>query len=126
MILTTLAGFSTSEGLRLGEVTSAGGTVSVVERGVVPVVDRGLVPVVERGVVPVVVRGVVPLFVPVVPLRGTVVSFTFVSPGISVSRRLAPSVTGTPLRPCSVYVPVPLLRPSPACDDPVLSRGLAG
>ena len=102
---------------------------------VVPVFVFVLVPVLVFVLVPedvpVVVLVVVPVVVPVaarvVSLRGTVVSFTLVVPEVSVSTALAPSVTGTLLRPCSDQVPSLLLTcPSRDCDDPLLSRGAAG
>ena len=97
----------------------------------VPVLVFVLVPEEVPEVVLVVVPVVVPVFVPVavrvVSLRGTVVSFTLVVPEVSVSTALAPSVTGTLLRPCSDQVPSLLLTcPSRDCDDPAFSRGAAG
>ena len=90
---------------------------------VVPVLVFVLVPVVVRGAVPV----VVPVAVRVVSLRGTVVSFTFVVPEVSVSAALAPAVTGTPLRLCSDTVPsLLLICPSRDCADVPFSRGAAG
>jgi hypothetical protein len=98
----------------------------VVPVGVPPVVRVSVAEVVSV-VVLVFVLVFVPVEVRVVSLRGTVVSFTFVVPEVSVSAALAPAVTGTPLRLCSDTVPSLLLTcPSRGCADPPFSRGAAG